>query len=69
MEQKFSAAATEPAFTAIDRLATRDARALAREFLDISPAQFAAELKRTPLSRAGLTGLKRNARTVLGDSV
>ncbi|MDQ8153074.1 MAG: tRNA epoxyqueuosine(34) reductase QueG [Gemmatimonadota bacterium] len=63
---KFSRAATEPAFSPLARLATSDARELARAFLAMTPAEFTAELKHTPLSRAKLSGLQRNAGAVLG---
>jgi epoxyqueuosine reductase len=65
---KFSRAATEPAFSPLERLASPDARELARAFLAMTPAEFTAELKHTPLSRAKLSGLKRNACAVLGNS-
>ncbi|MDP1889413.1 MAG: tRNA epoxyqueuosine(34) reductase QueG [Gemmatimonadaceae bacterium] len=65
--QKFSAVATAAAFTPMDRLATPDARALARTFLATSPGEFAEEFKHTPLSRAKLVGLKRNAASVLAN--
>ncbi len=65
--RKFSAEASETAFAPLDRLATPDARALARAFLATSPGEFAEELKPTPLSRAKLVGLKRNAASVLAN--
>lgn len=65
--RKFSAEASEPAFAPVERLATPDARALARAFLATSPGEFAEELKHTPLSRAKLVGLKRNAASVLAN--
>lgn len=34
----------------------------------MTPAEFTAELKHTPLSRAKLSGLKRNACAVLGNA-
>jgi epoxyqueuosine reductase len=64
---KFSATATEAAFTPMDRLTTPDAREAARALLAMSPAEFAEELKATPLSRAKLVGLKRNATSVLAN--
>ena len=65
--RKFSAEASETAFAPLERLATPDARALARTFLATSPGEFAEELKHTPLSRAKLVGLKRNAASVLAN--
>jgi epoxyqueuosine reductase len=64
---KFSAEATEAAFAPLERLSTPDARALARTFLATSPGEFAEEFKHTPLSRAKLVGLKRNAASVLAN--
>jgi HEAT repeat protein len=51
----------------MERLATPDAREAARALLAMTPAEFAEELKATPLSRAKLSGLKRNACAVLGN--
>lgn len=65
---KFSRNATEPAFVPIPQLATTDALALAREVLAMSPEQFSAGYKHTPLSRAKFAGLTRNARTVLASA-
>ena len=65
--RKFSAEASETAFAPMERLATPDARALARAFLATSPGEFAEEFKVTPLSRAKLVGLKRNAASVLAN--
>jgi len=64
---KYSAEATESAFSPLERLAAPDARELARAFLAVTPAEFTGELKHTPLSRAKLSGLKRNACAVLGN--
>lgn len=65
---KYSAGATEPAFSPLERLVAPDARELARAFLAMTPSEFAAGRKHTPLSRAKLSGLKRNACAVLGNS-
>jgi len=65
--RKFSAAATETAFSPLERLAAPDARDLARDFLATSQAEFTKTLKHTPLSRAKLSGLKRNACAVLAN--
>jgi epoxyqueuosine reductase len=65
---KYSAEATESAFSPLERLAAPDARELAHAFLAVTPAEFTAELKHTPLSRAKLSGLKRNACAVLGNA-
>jgi hypothetical protein len=51
----------------MDRLTTPDAREASRAFLAMTSAEFAEELKATPLSRAKLVGLKRNAASVLAN--
>jgi len=65
---KFSAEASETAFAPMERLATPDACELARAFLATPPGEFAEEFKHTPLSRAKLSGLKRNACAVLANA-
>lgn len=65
---KFSRDATEPSLLPIARLATTDALELAREMLAMSPEQFHAGYKHTPLSRAKLAGLARNAGTMLANA-
>jgi epoxyqueuosine reductase len=50
-----------------DSLVERDARALARELLAMSQAEFSAAFARSPMKRAKLRGLKRNAAVVLGN--
>ena len=48
-------------------LAGRDARTLARELLAMTPEEFSAMFKNSPMKRAKLRGLKRNAAVVLGN--
>jgi epoxyqueuosine reductase len=48
-------------------LAGRDARTLARELLGMAPEEFPAAFKGSPMKRAKLRGLKRNAAVVLGN--
>ncbi len=48
-------------------IAGKDARALAREILMMSQEAFAAAFRRSPMKRAKLRGLKRNAAVVLGN--
>jgi epoxyqueuosine reductase QueG len=48
-------------------LAGKDARTLARELLAMSQEEFSAALKGSPMKRAKLRGLKRNAAVVLGN--
>jgi epoxyqueuosine reductase len=45
----------------------RDARTLARELLAMSTPEFSAAFKGSPMKRARLRGLKRNAAVVLGN--
>ena len=49
-------------------LAGKDARQLARELLEMSHEAFAREFKGSPMKRAKLRGLKRNAAVVLGNT-
>ncbi len=48
-------------------LAGKDARTLARELLDMTQPEFSAAFKGSPMKRAKLRGLKRNAAVVLGN--
>ena len=48
-------------------LGTKDARTLARELLGMSQPEFSAAFKGSPMKRAKLRGLKRNAAVVLGN--
>jgi epoxyqueuosine reductase len=54
-------------FNARDVLANTDGRQLARAMLSMTQAQFAAAFKNSPMKRAKLRGLKRNAAIVLGN--
>ena len=49
-----------------DALAGRDARMLAREMLAMDVDAYRAAFKRSPLKRAKLPAMKRNAAVVLG---
>jgi epoxyqueuosine reductase len=49
-------------------LAGKDARTLAGELLAMSQEEFAAAFGRSPMKRAKLRGLKRNAAVVLGNA-
>ena len=49
-------------------IAGKDARALAREILAMSQEEFTAACRRSPMKRAKLRGLKRNAAVVLGNT-
>ena len=48
-------------------LASNDARAIARALLTMSQEEFSAAFKGSPMKRAKLRGLKRNAAVVLGN--
>jgi epoxyqueuosine reductase len=45
----------------------KDARPLARDLLGMTQAEFSAAFKGSPMKRAKLRGLKRNAAVVLGN--
>lgn len=65
---KFSRDATEPAFVAREVVAGKDARTLATEILAMGQEEFSAAFRKSPMKRAKLAGLKRNACVVLGDT-
>jgi epoxyqueuosine reductase len=48
-------------------LASKDARQLARDLLGMAQAEFGAAFKGSPVKRAKLRGLNRNAAVVLGN--
>lgn len=56
-------------FKARPALAGRDARQLATTLLSMSQEEFAAAFQKSPMKRAKLQGLKRNAAVVLGNLV
>jgi epoxyqueuosine reductase len=57
----------ESPFAAREALAGKDARTLAREILVMTQEDFSAAFKGSPMKRAKLRGLKRNAAVVLGN--
>jgi epoxyqueuosine reductase len=65
---KFSRPLSESAFAARSALAGKDARTLSRELLAMSAPEFSAAFKGSPMKRAKLRGLKRNAAVVLGNT-
>jgi epoxyqueuosine reductase len=65
--RKFSRPLSELAFGARPTIAGKDARTVAREFLGMSPSEFAELFKGSPMKRAKLRGLKRNSAVVLGN--
>ena len=64
---KFSSDLSEPAFAAREVIAGKDALTFAREVLTMSQAEFSAAFKGSPMKRAKLRGLQRNAAVVLGN--
>ena len=63
----FARALTEEALAPRQSLAEKDARTLAREILAMDDGTFRAAFKGSPMKRAKLRGLKRNAAVVLGN--
>ena len=59
--------AADSPFTSRGALAGRDARALARYLLAMGPSEFFEAFAGSPVKRAKLRGLKRNAAVVLGN--
>ena len=64
---EFARALAEPAFAPREALAGKDARTLARELLGMTQGEFGRAFKGSPVKRAKLRGLKRNAAVVLGN--
>ena len=64
---KFARELQERAFAPRDALEDKDARALARELLAMSQDEFSTAFRKSPMKRAKLRGLKRNAAVVLGN--
>jgi epoxyqueuosine reductase len=62
---KFSRDATEAAFVAREVIAGKDARTLATEILAMTQEEFSAAFRKSPIKRAKLAGLQRNAEVVL----
>ena len=63
---RFATALTEPAFAPREALGGKDARTLARELLEMTQEEFSRAFSKSPMKRAKLRGLKRNAAVVLG---
>ena len=64
---KFAQELNEPAFVAREVLVGKDARQLARELLAMTQEEFSLAFKNSPMKRAKLRGLKRNAAVALGN--
>ncbi|HEX7977237.1 MAG TPA: tRNA epoxyqueuosine(34) reductase QueG [Gemmatimonadaceae bacterium] len=67
-ERFATALAKDSPFQPRAALARRDARTLARELLAMTQEEFSAAFRGSPMKRAKLHGLKRNAAVVLGNS-
>lgn len=65
---RFAQDLKEPAFAARSALTDKDARTLARDILAMSDEDFRTAFKGSPMKRAKLRGLKRNAAVVLGNA-
>jgi len=65
--QRFAAELREPAFAPREALGGKDARTLTREILGMTQEAFSAAFEGSPMKRAKLRGLKRNAAVVLGN--
>jgi epoxyqueuosine reductase len=66
--QRFSRDAALTEFDPRPVLASNDSRAIARAILEMDVDRFRAEFKGSPMKRAKLSGLKRNAAVALGNS-
>ena len=66
--QRFSRDATLTEFDPRPALASNDSRTIAREILEMDVDGFRAAFKGSPMKRAKLGGLKRNAAVALGNS-
>ena len=64
---RFGSELEEPAFAARAAVAGKDARTLAREILAMTQEEFSAAFRNSPMKRAKLRGLRRNATVVLGN--
>ena len=64
---KFSQALKVPEFAPREFLADKNAPTLARDLLAMTQEEFGGAFKGSPMKRAKLRGLKRNAAVVLGD--
>ena len=64
---QFARALKVPEFAPRPVLASNDARAIARALLAMTQTEFSAAFKGSPMKRARLRGLKRNAAVALGN--
>jgi epoxyqueuosine reductase len=61
----FASELKESAFAARNFIANKDARTLAEDLLSLSQEEFSAAFRKSPMKRAKLAGLQRNARMTL----
>jgi epoxyqueuosine reductase len=66
--ESFARELSEPAFRPRAAIAGKDARALASEVLAMDEETYRLAFRGSPMKRAKLAGLKRNARIVLGNA-
>ena len=66
--EKFAMPLREPALRPRAAIAGKDARTLARELSAMSQEEFSRAFKNSPMKRAKLAGLKRNAAVVLDNA-
>jgi epoxyqueuosine reductase len=64
---RFSRELGEPAFAPREVIAGKDARHLSRDLLGMTQNEFSRAFSKSPMKRAKLRGLKRNAAVVLGN--
>jgi epoxyqueuosine reductase len=64
---RFSRKLKETVFVPREALAGKDPLTLARDLMKMSQDEFSTAFKRSPMKRAKLSGLKRNAAVVLGN--
>jgi len=64
---RFASELQVPEFAPREFLAGKDARELARDLLEMTQDEFSRAFGRSPMKRAKLRGLKRNAAVVLGN--
>ena len=63
--ERFARELDEPAFAPRAAVSGKDSRALARELLAMSQEEFSVAFRRSPMKRAKLAGLQRNAAVIL----
>jgi epoxyqueuosine reductase len=65
---RFSRELSEDSLQPRSAIASKDARSLAKEILGLDEERFRTSFRRSPMKRAKLRGLKRNAAVALGNS-